>query len=118
MPEELNITNEEIEKSSIKTLAFRWLANQGVVTVLLFCILGAIVAGGHHAITQVIPAHLKEIKSGYKEVSEEIAIHHKETVQTIERSREAERELVREILQIERKKPSKTSGESAGALAP
>ena len=101
------LTNADIEKSSYKVIAIRWLMHQGVVTVLLFLILAAIIWGGHYGITQAIPEHLKQIQSGYSEVMdkatiavEKATVEHRKAVEAVKESQESERQLYRELLRI------------------
>lgn len=65
------LTNSEIDQSSIKVLAFRWLSRQGVVVVLLFALLGGLASFGHYTMTTAVPAHLKQIQDGYERLSKD-----------------------------------------------
>ena len=112
MLDELKLTNEDIDKSSIKALAFRWLSHQGVVTVLLFLILGSIIYGGYYGMTTAIPQHLNQIQTGYQDVIEQATTEHRKAVEAIERSHDAERQLYRELLRVPK------SGNGAVATKP
>lgn len=98
MNDETRLTDEEISKSSLWSLAVRWLWKQGPTTVLLFLILGAITWGGHYSITTAIPQHLQQIQKGYENVIEQATTEHRKVVDSIEKSHESERQLYRELL--------------------
>lgn len=87
MTEDSQLSDAEIERSSLKVLAFKWLAKQGVTTVLLCAILGAMLYGGYYAMTTAIPEHITSIRAGYKEV----AIEHKQAIEVIQKSHDADR---------------------------
>ena len=53
----------------VKGKAVKWLADQGPITVLLFCILATIAYLGKYAIETGIPKHLEQIQTGYQEVA-------------------------------------------------
>lgn len=45
-----------------------WLYKQGVSTVLLILIFGALCWFGHYAVTTAIPQHLQQIQDGYEKI--------------------------------------------------
>jgi len=62
------LSDTEINNSSVKVLAFRWLSRQGVVVVLLFTLLGGFSWFGHYTMTIAVPQHLKTIQEGYERI--------------------------------------------------
>ena len=121
MNEDTQLSDAEIERSSVKVLIVKWIAKQGVTTVLLIAILGAILYGGYYAMTTAIPQHLDRIQAGYREVS----IEHRTAIETIEKSRDADRaandrarsdflELIREQRRMV-SKPTVANGSEAGS---
>lgn len=68
-------SNFQPPSSDWKVLATRWLANQGVSTVLLVAILATMGYMGNYAMVTAIPSHLKQIQDGY---IEHAAAHSKE----------------------------------------
>ena len=53
---------------SWQTIGAKWMAGQRADTVLLFAILAAIVSLGWYGIQYGIPAHLRQIQSGYETI--------------------------------------------------
>jgi hypothetical protein len=49
-----------------REIGIAWLVNQGVSTVLLFCIL----AGGSYLTYVMVPKHLETIQQGYERIDE------------------------------------------------
>lgn len=94
MNEDTQLTDDEIEKTTYKVLVFRWLAKQGVVTVLLCSILSSMIYGGYYAITTAIPAHIKQIQEGY----DRIAAEHCKAVDRVTASQDREREAIYRLI--------------------
>lgn len=109
--EQQEITDKDIKELSPYQLAAKWLMKQGVVSALLCLILGAMLYGGYYGMTTAIPAHLKQIQSGYETVIEQATTEHRKAVEAIERSHDAERQLYRELLRG-------TKGTMAGTQKP
>lgn len=81
-----------LEGGTITEKLLSWAANQGPATMLLFLLAAMVAWGGHYAITTAIPSHLQEIKSGYREVSEQ----HDKTVDKLIKSWDSERAILTE----------------------
>jgi hypothetical protein len=80
-------TTDGGSKASLTSWATAWLGKQETSTVVL---IGILVSGGvavYKAGTEWIPAHIREINTGYKQ----IGIEHKEAVKSIIDSHEKQR---------------------------
>ena len=78
-----------------KELVARWLFSQGTSTVLLFCILAAILYSGYYAINEGIPKHLEQIQKGY----ERIEASHEREHRSLQEIHEKEVESLRKAFQ-------------------
>ena len=71
---------------------YDWLFSQGVSTVLLFAILIAVGYLGNYALTTAVPAHLKTIQDGYREIQAENKVQQKELLERFKDDRTRDRE--------------------------
>ena len=73
MVDDSSVNNEVFISAdgSLKKTAMHWLFGQQANTVALYIIIAAIFYGGWYCVTTGIPAHLKQIHDGYKEVGKE-----------------------------------------------
>jgi hypothetical protein len=74
-----------------REIGMKWLVNQGVSTVLLFCI----VFGGGYMAYVMIPQHLATIQQGY----ERIADRHDKAVEKLAESHEKSVDRIANILE-------------------
>lgn len=72
----------------------RWIANQGVPTVLLFCIL----ASGWYFVRDQVPLHLQAIRDGYKQIEASHREEREERDKKFSEERGKDRELIRAII--------------------
>jgi hypothetical protein len=61
------------EKQTFTHTAADWLKGQPFNNVLLLGLLSVVVYGGYLALTDAIPAHLKQIQDGYKSLADQNA---------------------------------------------
>ncbi len=76
----------------------RWLANQGVSTVVLFAILASGWYGGNYVVREAVPAHLRSIKEGYTEIEKSHREEREERDRRFSDEHAKDRELMRQIL--------------------
>lgn len=88
------------QKEGWQEMGARWLFSQQSNTVLLFCILAAIVLLGAYSIRYAIPEHLKQIQAGYEkiEVMQERQI--KTVTEAFKDHMDRESALIRDILKV------------------
>lgn len=73
MPPEPEFTDEDVKQmtqGNWRLVIVRWLAAQGVSTVLLCLILLALLYGMKYAMETAIPQHLDTIQKGYDRIGE------------------------------------------------
>jgi predicted negative regulator of RcsB-dependent stress response len=94
------LSDAEIDRSSVKVLAFRWLSRQGVIVVLLFAILSAIGWFGWYTMTTAIPKHLETIQDGYERVTRDHAAGMEKMAASIEKVVDDSRAQRKEFLDL------------------